>query len=208
MTATDPSDGLLRPALQLAVDVARAGAATVPPVEPPRALRPFVRFARLPDSALGAVRRALDEDAAFRARVEALADESELGRAAWLFVARPEGWEEELVGLADEAQRRAEAERDEREERSARRRLSAAEAAARRAEAAAARARAAADASAAELAAERRERRAAHEEAARLARRVASLEGERDSARRRAEDLAAEAESLRGELESVRARLE
>ncbi|MFP5377687.1 MAG: hypothetical protein ACLGIO_13025 [Acidimicrobiia bacterium] len=97
MTATDPSDGLLRPALQLAVDVVRAGAATVPPVEPPRGLRPFVRFARLPDSALGAVRRALDEDAAFRARVEALADESELGRAAWLFVARPGGWEEELV---------------------------------------------------------------------------------------------------------------
>ena len=193
--------------LQLAVDLARAGAGATPAFEPPRALRPFLNFNRLPDSALAAVRRAVDEDEAFRARVEALADEAELGRAGWLFVARPPGWEEELAQLAGQAHDRAEAEREEREERRAVRRVTAAEAATKRAEAAAERARAEAAAATAELAAERKGRRAAQEDAARLARRVASLEGERDSARRRATDLAAEIEALRGETESVRAQL-
>lgn len=187
--------------------MARIGAAAVPAVGPPRALRPFVRFTRLPDHALVAVRRALDEDEAFRARVEVLADEAELGRAGWLFVARPEGWEAEFDELAGAEQSRADAEREAREERSARRRLTAAEAATERAEAAAARMRAEAAAAAAELATERRERRAAQEEASRLARRVASLEGERDSARRRAAEAVAAAEVLRTELEAVRAEL-
>ena len=193
--------------LQLAVDLARAGAGATPAFEPPRALRPFLNFNRLPDSALAAVRRAVDEDEAFRARVEALADEAELGRAGWLFVARPPGWEEELAQLAGQAHDRVEAEREEREERRAVRRVTAAEAATKRAEAAAERARAEAASATAELAAERKGRRAAQEEAARLARRVASLEGERDSARRRATDLAAEIDALRGETESVRAQL-
>ena len=208
MTAGPAPDGLLRPALQLAVDVARAGAAGSPPLEPPRALRPILRFAKLSDAVLASVRRALDEDEAFRARVGALADEDELGRAAWLFVTRPEGWEDELAALAGEARSRADAEREEKEERSARKRVASAEAATARAEAVAAKARAEAEAASAELATERRDRRAAQEEAARLARRVASLEGERDSARRRAEEAGAEAGALRAELEAVRARLQ
>lgn len=198
-------DTLLRPALQLALDVARVAAAASPAVEVPRALRPFLQFARMPDHALTAVRRALDEDDHFRARVEVLADEEELGRAGWLFVTRPPGWREELQGLAEEALAVAEAERQEREERSARRRLAAAEEARQRAEDGLARAQAEAAKAAADLAAERRERRAAQEEASRLGRRVMSLEGERDSARRRAEEAGAEQERLAGEIERLAA---
>ena len=209
MTAagTEAPDALLRAALQLALDVARIGAAGVPPVEAPRPLRPFLQFTRMPDHALAAVRRALDEDPSFRSRVQLLADEEELGRAGWLFVARPEGWEEELAGLACAALAQAESEQEAREERSARRRLAHAEEALQRAEAAAERARADAAKAVGDLATERRERRAAQEEAARLGRRVTSLEGERDSARRKAEAAAADATRLAAEVEGLQARL-
>lgn len=198
-------DAVLRPALQLALDVARIASAASPAVDVPRGLRPFLHFARMPDHALTAVRRALDEDDDFRARVEVLADEEELGRAGWLFVTRPPGWREELQRLTEEALAVAEAERQEREERSARRRLAAAEEARQRAEDGLARARAEAAKAAADLATERRERRAAQEEASRLGRRVTSLEGERDSARRRAEEADAERERLAGEIERLTA---
>ena len=174
-------------------------------VDPPRSLRPFLRFARLPEQALAAVRRALEDDAEFRARVASATDERVAGRAGWLFVHRPDGWEAELVAIAEEARAQAASDRDEREERTARRRLSHAEAATERAEAAAARARAEAERAVGELAAERRERRAAQEEAARLGRRVASLEAERDSAHRRAAEAAAEAQRLRETVEALQA---
>ncbi|HEX2700295.1 MAG TPA: NYN domain-containing protein [Acidimicrobiales bacterium] len=197
-------DRMLRPTLQLAFDVARVGARSSPPVDAPRVVRPFLHFTgRLPDAALTAVRRALDEDAGFRARVAGLADEEELGRPGWLFVVRPDGWEGELAVLVDDATAAARAEQEEREERSARRRLAHAEHAAERAEAAAARARAELTGTVAELATERRARRAAQDDAERLGRRVTSLEGERDSARRRAAEASAEVERVRLELEAV-----
>ena len=43
---------------------------------------------------------ALDADESFRARVADGAEESELGRAGWLFLTRPSGWHDELDGLA------------------------------------------------------------------------------------------------------------
>ena len=200
-------DALVRPALELAFDLARIGARSTPVVDAPRAMRPFLQFARLPDNALGAVRRALDEDDGFRARVAGLADAAELGRAGWLLVERPEGWADELASLTAEADATAAAAHEEQEERSARRRLAHAEQATQRATEAAARARAELAAATAELATERRARRAAHDEAAQLARRVESLEGERDSARRRAVASAAEAEQSRAETAELRAEL-
>ncbi len=198
------ADGVLRPALDLAFDVARIGARSVPPIEAPRAVRPFLQFTgRLPDGALGALRRGLDEDEGFRARVAGLADEDELGRAGWLLVVRPEGWDAELAGILDQAGAKARAEQEEKEERSARRRLAHAEQATERAQAAAARARAELAAAATELAAERRSRRAAQDDVARLTRKVDSLEGERDSARRRAAESAAEVAHLAAGLDAA-----
>lgn len=198
------SEGLLLPALKLAFDVARIDARSSPVIEPPRAVRPFLQFTnRLPDGALAALRRGLDEDEGFRARVAGLADEHELGRPGWLFIMRPDGWEAELAILLADADAKARADREEREERSARRRLAHAERATERAETAAARARAQLEAASTELAGERRSRRSAEEEAAQLTRRVASLEGERDSARRKAAEASAEADRLRDEVEAL-----
>jgi len=200
-------DAQLRPALELAFDLAVIGARSSPAINAPRAMRPFLQFSKLPDNALAVVRRALDEDEGFRARVAGLADEAELGRAGWLLVERPEGWEDELASLTAAADAAALLAHEEQEERSARRRLAHAEQATQRALDAAARARAELVAASAEVATERRARRAAHDEAARLMRRVASLEGERDSARRRAAASAAEIEGAHAEAAELRAEL-
>lgn len=181
-----PADSLIRPALHIAFLVARAGRLADPVVEPPRLLRPFLHFVKLPDQALVAVRRALEEDESFRHRAAEAADEEEVGRAGWLFLNRPEGWEEELERLTADLQATADASRDVKEERTAVRRLAQAEHAVERAEKLAAKARAEAAGAAAELAEERRSRRAAEEGAAALSRRVAALEEEAAKGRRKA----------------------
>jgi predicted RNA-binding protein with PIN domain len=126
---------LLRPALEAAVQVARAGEAAEPSQPAPQALRRFLRFARLPAPALDIARKVLDEDDEFRNRVASQLKESDVGEAGWLWLTRPEGWEQRL----DELRRRqAEADHQEREDRAdrdAQRKLSFAEDRARRAEA-------------------------------------------------------------------------
>ncbi|HEX2273387.1 MAG TPA: hypothetical protein VHG90_05905, partial [Acidimicrobiales bacterium] len=89
--------------------VARAGEDATPMAPAPAALRPFLHFSRLPAAALVAARRTLDADASFRARVAEEVSEAQVGRAGWLFLNRPEGWEEDLDGLV----RRAETDRAE-----------------------------------------------------------------------------------------------
>jgi predicted RNA-binding protein with PIN domain len=100
----------------------------------PPALRPVLRFRRLPPAALETVVAVIEADAAFRARVAAGAEEHDVGRIAWLWLTRPEGWEDDLArlvgGLAETETARAEREAD----RQLRRRLEGAERAAARAE--------------------------------------------------------------------------
>lgn len=122
--------------------------------------------------------------------VAAAADEEAVGRAGWLFLVRPEGWEDELASLAAVETESSQAEQAVREERSAARRLRGAEDALRRAEDALTEARSHAARAAADLADERRSRRTAEEEAQALADRVVSLERERAAAVARADGLA------------------
>ena len=202
------TEALVRPALQLAVAVARAGLEADPAVEAPRALRPFLRFARLPDHALGAVRRALENDPEFRSRVAGAAEEKALGRAAWLFLSRPAGWQEELGELAAAAGAAAEAAREARDERAASRRLAQAQQVLERTEQAAARARAEAAGAAAELAAERRARRAAEGDLAAAAARIASLEHEVAATRQRVEAVEGELARAQGRVAALEGALE
>ena len=58
----------------------------------PVELRPVLRFSRLSAAAYGVIARVIDEDGIFRARVAEAADESEVGRASWLWLHRPVGW--------------------------------------------------------------------------------------------------------------------
>lgn len=179
--------------------VARAGEGAVPVEPAPAALRPFLQFAKLPVPALVAARRVLDADEAFRARVADELSEDDVGRAGWLFLTRPDGWQDDLDALVqgvDEA--RAEI-ADRRAENEARRRLAAVEAAARRAEEVASEARADAERAGDALADERRARREAVLETEKLATRARELQAERDRAR--AAMAAAEAKSGAAEAE-------
>ncbi|MGH9225596.1 MAG: hypothetical protein ACRD2W_17830, partial [Acidimicrobiales bacterium] len=135
------ADAMLRPALEAALVVAREGEEDTPAVTAPTLLRPFLRFAKLPPRALAATRKALDADEEFRARVVEAADEEAVGRAGWLFLSRPDRWEDELAGLVEGAEVSAREQADRRAEHDARRRLAAVQQAAQRADAVAASAR-------------------------------------------------------------------
>ena len=118
---------LLTSACRLAVDVARSGLLEQPSVPAPAALSRVLAFRRISQTTLATIRKVVDEDDEFRARVAAEASESDVGRAGWLWLHRPEGWEVELETL-DASSDPASAESAAR----LRKKLEAAEAAARR----------------------------------------------------------------------------
>jgi predicted RNA-binding protein with PIN domain len=158
-----------------------------------------MRFARLPDRALATIQRTLEDDDAFRSRVADVASdiEGELGRPSWLWLTRPEGWEEELDGLRVAADASAASEREKHAERGAHRRLAAAEEARHRAEQAATTARAAATQAEDDLQSERQARRA-------LEGQVASLDTELTSARARNRSAEEAAAALDEQLSAAR----
>jgi predicted RNA-binding protein with PIN domain len=196
----------LRPALEAAVAVARAGEDDIPVRAAPGALRPFLNFTKLPGRALVAARRTLDGDDEFRARVAGEVSEESVGPAGWLFLTRPHGWQADLEALAQRHERQRAGVAEHRAEDSARRRLGTAEAIARRAEEAAATARAEAAQATAALAEERRARRAAAGDAAELTARVEALAAERNAAV--AEAAAARTEEQAARADAARAREE
>lgn len=181
-------DGLLRPALEVALIVGRRGEAEEPPLSVPRGLRPFLRFTRLPDRALTATRRVLDDDDEFRSAVRDATSEDVVGRAGWLFLDRPSGWEEELAELAAAVAEAAGEARGARTERETSRRLAAVEESLRGAEAELGRRVAELAEVKQQLATERRARRRAESETGRLRKRVAGLESDLDEGRRQAAD--------------------
>ncbi len=136
---------------------------------PPPALRRYLSFARLTPRSLDMVARAVDRDAEFRARVAAEVSEDDVGRAGWLWLDRPEGWEEELAEI-ESARAAQQVERsDAREERVATRKLAMTREALARADADV-------DRQGAELAALRAELAREQEARAAAERRVADLE--------------------------------
>jgi predicted RNA-binding protein with PIN domain len=161
----DEALGLLRPALELALGVAREGATATPAIAPPRALRPVLRHAKLSTRALATVREVLESDDAFRSRVAAAASEEDLGELPYAWLSRRDGWLEQLRAAVDASAVLARAADEQKAERSARRRLDAAERRREEAEAEAARHRAAIAEVESQLAEARQQRRAAEDEA-------------------------------------------
>lgn len=190
---TPPPDRVVQAALEAAWLVARAGEKATPPEPAPRPLRRLLGHARLTPAALTLIRKVVDEDDAFRARVADIVTENAVGRASWLYLRRPDAWEDELAGIAAASEAEAAAVREGREERVATRRLKGAEEALRRTEQALDQARAQAAKAADELARERQARRAAESEAERLGDEVAQARDEVAGLRDRL--AAAEAES-------------
>lgn len=223
MTSDRPrsdADELIKPALHAAVDVARADL-TDPDRhhEVPRPIARVAGFRSLSKAALSQVRAALDADERFRERVVEVVAESELDSLALLFLSRPDGWEDELAAAAARVEEEAEVEA---EERSAARRLRAAEGARERAEEALQDAQARADALSRELARERdrtadlEQRLAgaaleiaqAKEALEDLGRQLRRAEGKQAEEAHRVDQIAAARDQLRSERDELRAELE
>jgi predicted RNA-binding protein with PIN domain len=203
---TDPA-GAIRPAVESALAVARAGLTADPVVPPPPALRPYLAFARQSPLSLEAVARVVERDAEFRRRVAAAVTEAEVGRAGWLWLTRPAGWDSTLAEIEAESAARTSALEELRVERSAARRLAAVEAAAARSEAEATALRSDLQACEAALDAERERRALAESRVAELEARLADLSGARSEAVRNLKDVEARLVERATELNAVKARL-
>ena len=93
----DDRTSLLHDVLEVALAVARRGE----PTDAPAPLRPYLRMRHRVPRALAAADRAGD-DAGFRARVAEVVGEDERSPAEALWLARPEGWEDDLEALVAE----------------------------------------------------------------------------------------------------------
>jgi predicted RNA-binding protein with PIN domain len=90
-------------------------------------MRPLLRAAKLGDRMLATVRQVVEVDSEFRGRVAEVADEERLGRLPWLWLVRPEGWEQEVDSLLDASEAMAEQMAQERDARVAQQRVAALE---------------------------------------------------------------------------------
>lgn len=205
LTAGDP----LRPAFELALEVARAGEESTPTLPAPAAIRLLLSHRRMTATALATIRRVLEDDAGFRRRVALAAEEGVLGRPAWLFLTRPDGW---LAALEESAHAPDAASEDDsalggserdRATRVARKKAEAADRARLQAVADRDEAKSRAAAVTEQLRVEQKARAAAETEAAGLRARVAAIGKERDSAHRRA----ATADQLRRRISELEAAL-
>ena len=76
--------------------MALEGEAAAPRVPAPPQLVPLFRFARLSSASYDTIHRVVDEDDEFRARVAATVDDaSAVGQAGWLWLHRPDGWQDD-----------------------------------------------------------------------------------------------------------------
>lgn len=190
------SDELLRPALEVAFAVAVAGSRLRPPVAAPSSLKRFLKFQKLPGSALSVVRRAVEEDPVFRARAANVASVDLAGEIGSRWLLRAEGWESEVAELVASVTAEDENEAAERADRAATRQRDAAEHAAVKARAAVAAAKEA-------LAREHERRTAAEHKAADAVRHAEELERQLADNRleaRKAKDQADAARATVGDL--------
>ena len=95
----NPTTDELRDVLIAAVAVARDGKEEKPPVDPPTRLKQFLTFKKFSERALTQVRAVVESDDEFRERVADGTEEGDVGRIGWLWLTRPEGWEEECQEL-------------------------------------------------------------------------------------------------------------
>lgn len=168
-------------------------------------MRRVLGFRRLSRAALQTVRRIVDIDDEFRERALRTADEQELGRPAWVWLARGDGWERELAELAEAAQEVV-AEPVEHAGQ-LRRRLAGAEENARRCEAEAASAREREQRARAELREERRARRQAERARDALAAELSTGHEDRISVAAALDAAERDVDRLRSELDVARAAL-
>jgi predicted RNA-binding protein with PIN domain len=193
--------------VEAALAAARDGVRADPVLLSPPALRPYLGFAKLSPTSLAAIARVVDDDDEFRARVASTVGPDDVGRGGWLWLTRPDGWQDELAALDAEGAARAVEARDARDERSASRKLAAAQAAAARAEAEADARRAEVDRVRRDLSEERAHRADLEVRLAELESAVAALTEARATAVRNLKDAEARLVDRSTEANAVKARL-
>jgi predicted RNA-binding protein with PIN domain len=119
------SDQDLHKALEFALAIAQAGQRLRPPLPVPAALRPLLKFQKVSAPALAVVRRTLDDDDEFRQRVASVATEELVDAIGLAWLARAEGWQDQVAELLEQQRP---VDDDERERPQLLRRLQAAEA--------------------------------------------------------------------------------
>ncbi|MGB8861505.1 MAG: NYN domain-containing protein [Ilumatobacteraceae bacterium] len=193
------SDRSLQSALEFAVGIAAAGAKLRPPLAFPSGLKPFLRFHKLPPTALAKVREAVEGDAEFLRRLGLVATPELLDEVGMLWLARPDDWAAAAAALvAKAAERPAD---DAAELRREQRRREAAEAVAIRSRAEIAGLRD-------QLEAERAARRSAAGDAERLELEVAGMRTQLQQMERAVHKRAAGAQSAAFRAGSVEAQLD
>lgn len=174
----------LRAALLKSVEVARAGEKEKPPIDPPARLKPILTFKKFSARVMEQVRAVVETDEEFRERVVADVDEAAVGRIGWLWLTRPEGWEQEYAELAAAAERESEQAADAQSINALEQRLQRAEAALEKAERQRKKADADRDVAKAEAAQARADRSKALDEAKALTADLGEMHREREAAQR------------------------
>ena len=94
------SDRSLQSALEFAVGIAAVGSRLRPPLPFPSGLKPYLRFHRLPPTALAKVREAIEADAVFLGRLRTVATAELLDEIGMLWLTRPDRWQEQAAAIA------------------------------------------------------------------------------------------------------------
>ncbi len=97
----------LRPAIEFAVAIVREAGKQRTPLDHPVELDAFLNARRIPNSALGRLRRAIENDGVFRSRLSAGAIPELVDEVGQLWLAAEPGWEERAMALEREAADRA-----------------------------------------------------------------------------------------------------
>ncbi|WP_419929129.1 NYN domain-containing protein [Candidatus Poriferisocius sp.] len=129
-----PTTEQLRDVLMQSVEVARAGQKEKPPIDPPARLKQVLTFKKFSERAMDQVREVVESDEEFRDRVVDASSEKDMGRVGWLWLTRPDGWQQESAELTAEAQRKSEAAADAQKTQELEQRLQRAEAAQKKAD--------------------------------------------------------------------------
>lgn len=99
-----PTTLALRPAIELCYAIAREGVEVEPQIDPPEAMRSFLYVVNLPERGFDVAIEAVEKDEVFRLRVAEHADEGHIGTEGYLWLVRPEGWQEKLTPELSEGQ--------------------------------------------------------------------------------------------------------
>ena len=93
-------DEALRSALEFAVAIAAVGVKLRPPLPIPSGFKPYLRFQKLPSSALKPLRTAIESDSDFLHRLSVVATPELIDEVGMLWLTRPDGWQDTAAKAA------------------------------------------------------------------------------------------------------------